>query len=183
MDSNTLYCRTIGDIRSVIEKPDDYEVLRASALLRQLLLDENRLVDDVNRQHRVKLRFKVADSWDTPYAKVVLEDDPTFYSVLDGLYPGTTPIKAPIKRLNRDQFLGYAVVFVKGSFYTVRDIIDHCANVLGGVHFGPARGESQETLSKLRNIRVDGSSVSGRQLLSILKVVREGLEPLTEKVC
>lgn len=178
-----LFCRTVEDINRAIETPDSYEVLRASALLRQLLIDGNRLVDIVNREARKKIQFEIADSWNTPYTKMVLEHGASFLAVLDGLSPERMILKAPLKRLNRDQFLSHRVVFTQGAFVTVRDIIDHCSNVIGGVHIGAPRTESQKQLSDLQGIEVGGASISIRQLLPILLVVRKALEPLSEDVC
>jgi hypothetical protein len=95
-----LFCRTVEDIGNIIEKPDNYEILRSSALLRQLLVDGNRLVDVVNRQARVKIQFEIADSWETPYTKMVLEHGASFLAVLDGLSPETMLVKAPCKKVH-----------------------------------------------------------------------------------
>jgi len=85
MHLNELFVHTINEIGQVIEAPTNYRILRSSALLRQLLVDGNRLVDVVNRDLKLQISYTVSDIWETPYAKLVLEDGPTFYATLDGL--------------------------------------------------------------------------------------------------
>lgn len=179
MHPTSIFTQTLDDISNVIETPDNYGVLRSSALLRQLLVDRNRLVDVINRGVKVKILFRISDGWDTPYTKLVLEDDPVFFAVLDGLSPNAALLKgAPIKELSRDEFLSHRVVLTNGRYITVRDIIDHCANVMGGVHLGAPKQGSQKSLSNLQNITVGGAPLSIRQLLPILRVVHDALQPL-----
>ncbi len=179
MHPDLIFTQTLDDITNVIETPDSYRILRSSALLRQLLVDGNRLVDVVNRESKLKIQFRIADSWETPYTKLVLEDGPVFFAVLDGLSPDTVLSKGvPIKELSRDEFLSHRVVFTNGQYITVRDIVDHCANVMGGVHLGAPKQGSQKSLSNLQNITIGGASISIRQLLPVLRIVRVALQPL-----
>jgi len=182
MHPSNLLVHTIDEIGEVIRAPTNYSILRSSALLRQLLVDGNRLVDVVNREPKLKISYIISDTWDTPFAKLVLEDGPIFYATLDGLSPETVLIKAPTKELSRDTFLSHRVVLAHGKYITVRDIIDHCANVMGGVHYGTPRGEPQVSLSNLESINVGGSQVGIRQLVSILRVVYAALKPLSDAV-
>jgi hypothetical protein len=180
MHPSELFVHTVNEIGEVIETPTNYSILRSSALLRQLLVDGNRLVDVANREPKLKMTYVIADSWETPYVKFVLESGAVFYAVLDGLSPETAAIKAPIRELSRDQFLSHRVVLTKGKYITVRDIIDHCANVMGGVHFGSPKDESQVSLSELQSFMVGGAQIGTRQLLPILRIVHNALQPLCE---
>ncbi|MEW4983853.1 MAG: hypothetical protein AB1Y31_11755 [Cycloclasticus sp.] len=180
MNPNKLFCRTIDDIKNVIDTPDDYEILRSSALLRQLLIDGNRLTDVVNKEIRQKIVFRIVDHWETEYTKLVLSHKPSFYAVLDGLTPDVMPNKIQIVELSRDKFFSHKVILTDGKLISIRDIIDHCSNVLGGVHLGDPRSKSQEALSNLHSIKVGGATVSLRQLLPILQVVYKALLPLRE---
>jgi len=182
MNPEQLFCRTIDDIKDVIDAPDDYEILRSSALLRQLLVDSNRLTDVVNRKARKKIVFGVIDNWKTEYTQLILPLQPSFYAVFDGLNPEMMPAGVSPTYLSRDQFFSHKVVFTNNEFFSIRDIIDHCSNVLGGVHLGEPRSESQETLSGLHSIKVGGATVSIRQLLPILQVSYRALLPLRESL-
>ncbi len=62
MNDEALFIRTLNDLHKSINSDDEYEVLRASALIRQLFLDgSNSLFDRVNRTHRTKLLFEIAE--------------------------------------------------------------------------------------------------------------------------
>ncbi len=150
MDPDWLFLRTLNDCKSAIQNPDDYQLLRATALLRQLLLDANRLLDVVNRDRREKIRFRIADSWQTQHTRLVISMNPSIYTVADGLYPGTSLPNTPVVELSRDQFLKHPVAYASGRYYTVGEIVQHCANILGGVHFGAPQSESEGMLSALQ---------------------------------
>jgi hypothetical protein len=57
---------------------DEYEVLMSAALLRKLLLDKSRLIDQVNRIHRLDLRFRISgvspETVDIRHQSIVLGD-------------------------------------------------------------------------------------------------------------
>ncbi len=53
-----FFIRTLDDIASRINSDDPYEILGTSALIRKLFLDDNPLVDQVNRKYRMKIRVR-----------------------------------------------------------------------------------------------------------------------------
>ena len=113
------------------EKETTLELLEISVILRQMFLDGNPLIDQVNRKHKLKLLFPVGTSTvdsikrdierDAPLpaffvrGDVTLKDDDVFY-------------------VNRNRFLSHPVCYIDGTHYTSRDIINLCANKLGGIH-------------------------------------------------
>src|SRR5689334_21901154 len=125
-------------------------------------MDGNCLLYVVNRDVRQKELFEVADLWETPYTKVVLEDGPTVYAVLDGISPEKPLREAPIKDLTLDQFLAFRVLYANGSYFTVHDVIDCCAHVLGGVHLGEPRTPHQTVLTDLQRIQFNGMTINVR---------------------
>lgn len=182
MHPDQLFIKTLDDINRTIDTGDEYEILRSTALLRQMLLDGRRLVDEVNRKYRMKIKYLVADGWKTPYAKRVMEMNPSFFAILDGLYPGDALLQKPVRTLKRDEFLGYRVCYSEGSYLTVSDLVSHCANVLGGVHVGKARTQEEERLSALQDFRFGGAPYNLRQIMPLLKIVRDALDPLRERI-
>ena len=54
IDSEALFLRTLDDCRSAIAGEDEYELLRSTGLLRQLLIDGRPLVDVVNQKYHKK---------------------------------------------------------------------------------------------------------------------------------
>jgi len=130
-----------------------YEVLGLSALIRKLFLDDNPLVDQVNRTFRLKIRFKICDP-NSPHTQMVLSMRPTFYSVRDGLGPDTArPGKTTIE-VPRDRFFATMVLMIVGKPYSVREIILFEANVMGGVHAGSPRTDKDRVLARLMKCTV-----------------------------
>ena len=61
MDADSLFVETLEDLHRSIYTMDEYAVLRASHLIRQLLLDGgNSLVNQVNRTRRLKIEYLIA---------------------------------------------------------------------------------------------------------------------------
>ena len=77
--TDNLFLRTLDDIEKRLSETDPYEILLISGLIRKLFLDDNPLVDQVNKKHRIKLTFEVAESVNMPNN----EPFPTFYTVQD----------------------------------------------------------------------------------------------------
>ena len=174
-DIERLFMSTLHDLASRIVDADEYNVLGASALIRKLLIDDFPLVDQVNRQYRLKLTFEISES--NPSIPGVPE--PTFWSVQDGLDPETSRPGKPYKIVNRDQLLATVLAVVNGKSYSLREIVLFEANVMGGVHAGSSKEEKEKVLQALSSaLTVGGYRVSLRQLQAIGRVVLRGLEPL-----
>jgi hypothetical protein len=183
MDPDRLFLFTVDECRQVFGAPNDYSILRSTALLRQLLLDGNSLVDVVNRERRERILFTISDGWATEYASTVMEDQPSLFCVADGLHPDSTPIiDAKIVKLKRDQFLKYNLVYSNGSFHNVGEIVSHCANVLGGVHIGSPRTPEEHSLSAAQQFQIGGLPLSLRQVVPLLRVVADALDPLYQRI-
>ena len=179
MDRNALFVRTIEDLRSKIASNDEYESLKASGLIRTLLLDSGNLVDEVNRRFRLKITFTYADSSQGYPAEMRKLLNPSQWAVLDGLYPGTQITTAVNVTTNRGPFLSQMVLINRGEELSVKDVIKYAANVLGGVHAGKVKkGESkEEALEKLTGL-FGNLPTALMQLRAIAHVVLDGLEPL-----
>jgi hypothetical protein len=60
MRTNVLFLSTLDDLEKSISSNDDYTLLCASKLIRQLFLDgANSLVDKVNKNYKLKLKLKL----------------------------------------------------------------------------------------------------------------------------
>lgn len=172
---DALFLETLKDLEARITQQDPYTILGASALIRKLLLDDAPLVDQVNRQHRLKLTFEVTES----QAQVPGMPAPTFYSVQDGIDPATARPGKITKTVNRDQLLSYVLSVVEGRSYTLREIVLFEANVMGGVHAGSPKEDKERVLHALNNqLAIGGYRSSLRQLQAIGRVVVKGLAPL-----
>ena len=101
-----LFIRTIEDLEKRIIDNDPYEILGASALIRKLFLDDNPLVNQVNRKYKIKLQFDVCPPTPDPLGF----PKPVVFSIQDGLDPETSMPGKTISKLNRDQFFKVIVL-------------------------------------------------------------------------
>jgi hypothetical protein len=177
MDSEQLFLASVEDLERYVGIGDDYAMLRAAALLRQLFMDQSPLVHQVNRKYRLYLKFPVCGR---PYTEVVLSMAPTFYSALDGIHrSGPTPHQ--LEELSLDNFLATKVLKLGDNVLTIGDLISISANVLGGVHRGTARTEKEQAVEAFnRQVFAYGHPISAAQMRPVVMVALEGLFPLVE---
>ena len=141
--NNSLFIKTIDDLKLKSNSNDEYDLLMSSTLIRKLLIDGNIcLVHPVNKPIRLKVKFHVTDS------KRVLEHSNNtneiflnkrfvdFWSIADGLDPDTQIMKAPIINVSIDKFLTLPVIQILEKRYSIKEIVLFFANSMGGVHRG-----------------------------------------------
>jgi len=126
-EAQELFLSTVIDLDQRLVAGDRYSLVRASGLLRQLLLDEMPLVHVVNREYRVALAFRTLDFSQPPPVEPeahwrVLDPEP---------FPGAQTQTCSLK-----QFLAAPCLTWRGSCASVTDLIRACANAKGGVHLG-----------------------------------------------
>lgn len=146
MEAEALFLETLAELERYAAAGDDYSMLRASALLRQLLIDQHPLVHLVNRKHKLPLRFTVRGRL---YREVVLADNPDFYSALGGIHT-SGPFPHQAEQLSLDKFLATQVVKVGKQLLSIGDLISISANVLGGVHKGEPKESKERALTDFR---------------------------------
>ena len=180
MESGRLLLDSLAELRRIVGAPNEYGVLRSAAVLRLLLLDSPRLVDEVNREKRLRIVFRVVTM--DNYIQMLLDDGALFYSTEDGLDPDTAPFGV-VAELNRDQFLKHRVMVVQGHVVTVHDLIDQLAHIEGGVHVGTPKTTKQAALSDAARLFGIGGLPAGiRMMAAVCRVVLRGLEPLENEV-
>jgi hypothetical protein len=180
VDVEELFIRTLRDLEQGITSSDEYEVLMSAALLRKLLVDGGRLMDQVNRNYRLDLRFRISDV--SPLENLIFEDNPIFWSLEDALDPESPFAYKPFDA-TRDKFLNRKVMRFNGHWITVRDVIDQLANVEGAVHSG------EPDTDRRRTIQAAGRFYSRAGLPGVVSQVRllglitvRALSPLRDAV-
>jgi hypothetical protein len=174
-----LFMETLKELEARVSAQDPYMILGASALIRKLLLDDFPLVDQVNRQYRLKFTFEVTESPNFPTGL----PEPMFYSVQDAIDPETVRPGKARKTVNRDQLLSYVLAKVNGRPYTLREIVLFEANVMGGVHAGSPKEDKERLLHEINNmVAIGGYRSSLRQLQAIGRVIIKGLTPLRNAI-
>lgn len=150
MNDETLFLRTLDDIHKSIHSNDEYEVLRASALIRQLFLDGGvSLFDRVNRTHRLKIAFEIAENDNS--LKAILPEV-YIHARFAELDPQSCPQHWTRKKLKRDDFFAFKVATVEQHEYSIKELIIYAAHIMGGVHSGDSQDDKQKNLEKLRGL-------------------------------
>lgn len=178
-EPEALFLRTLEDIERRLTQSDPYEMLFIAALIRKLCLDDFSLVDQVNRNHRLKLTFETTLPLEFPKDIPA----PTFWTVQDGLDPDTAHPGKRRHTVTRDQFFQTVVTIVNDHRYTVREVVLFEAHVMGAVHAGSPKTDKEHALKQIDStFSVGGYASSLRQLQAIARVVLKALSQLREKV-
>lgn len=173
-----LYVETVDDLAHRSQNGGSaYTALGIAPLIRKLLLDDNRLVDAANRDHRLKLLFEIAP------VKLV---PPTFHKE-NGLWmvPQLAfgqPLGEGRTACSRDSFLAATVAQYEQNPVSVREVVRYFAHVHGGVH----RGAPTTPFEEFAMAHADQAVLSGDAWQGILvalgRIVSEALQPLTDIV-
>jgi hypothetical protein len=166
-----LFVETLGDITRKLASASRYELVRMSALIRQLLCDSTPLARLVNREIKLPLVFEVAiqNGQPIPFAE-------SLQTNLRSLYPDTSE---EVVGVDLDRFLKLVAITYKGTDCTVGDVIDVVAHTLGGVHHGQPRTDQDRVLEGLGNeLLVHDESAVLHSLHDIGKVTLKALMPL-----
>lgn len=107
LDVDRLLLHTLHDLEERASATDEYKVLMSAALLRKLILDADRLVDQVNRTYKLDLRFRISSV--SPFEQMIYDTNPLFWIIEDGLDPEILSISPPLDA-KRDQFLARRVM-------------------------------------------------------------------------
>ena len=177
MDAKQLFLERCKQIETLAQSHAEIDLLDLAARLRQMFLDGDSLVHQVNREHRLRLVFLVGQFRSIPDAHV------TVAGLEDGLDPDTRPPGSPSKEVNLDGFTGHVVLYLKEHGHTVRDIIKHASDAAGGVHRTDSPREQHRKIAEFSaGFDIGGLPAAMRQLKAIARVALKGLRPLIEVV-
>ena len=173
---------TYWDLSEQMEKKTFYAVVKTSALLRQLLLDSPRLIDEANRRYKSKIEFVVLDTGAWCFA----QSD-------NGEYELGTATIGPVSNesieegftvsLKASRFLKIPMIKWKDFEFSVKDIIRLAAHVQGGVH----RGVPRNTREHIQLAIADKDAIFNQPtflhcLIQVNLVVLSSLKPLAERI-
>lgn len=178
MNSSDLFVEVYLDLERLVLQADEYSMLRASGLMRQLLLDGDRLVHIVNRKHKINISFPVCGR---AFGQHVLKNSPSTYMRLNGIHRSGS-MSQHEELISLDKFLSEPLLKFHDDLYSVKDVISHAANTLGGVHLGSPKTNKGKTLSNANeSVTVFDLGISAVQLKPIGLIVLDGLAELKEK--
>ena len=181
MNPKKLFLETLDDLHLSINSGDEYKVLRASVLIRQLVVDGgNSLVTQINRKHKLRLKYRVIQP---NFSSIDGIPEPDLWCTTDGIDPRRSTSIDRVTILNEKSFLGLCIGQGGGQAYSVKEIIKFSANTAGGVHSDSPRSDIDLVLDKLRKLYIFSDiSILFQHLRSIGRILLEGLRPLRNKV-
>lgn len=181
MDRRELFNEILDDLQARLEETPSpaspYTLIKMSGLLRELLLDEQALLDQVTKSRKIRPSFRIAVGG--PYEDMVLSLRPTFWAPADDLDPDTALVPTPTKRVNVPELLSTRIMIIGGYEYTIREVIRQLAHVEGGVHAGKPKGEKERILTDAATqMTIGGYAPQVAAIRAVGRVVYKGLIPL-----
>lgn len=177
MDSAKLFLERYKQIENLMASDQEIDMLDLSSKLRQMLIDATPLVHLANREHKLKLSFKVGEFSEQPDKYVVIQ------GLEDGLDPENRRPGAPSKEVTLDGLLNHTVLYLHRRAYSVKDVIKHASDAAGGIHRDENPKEQHKKIAEYSGAwQIGGLPAAIRQLRAIARVTLKGLAPLREAV-
>jgi len=154
MDAELIFLDTLSDIRNKIQdsfldpvhyelfdEAKRYDLIKACGLLRQLFLDDDNLVNAVNKKYKVPIVFRIRD-FVRPMPK---NSNAIWFSILPAPYDSEN-IKVKLK-----EFLQLTPLIYLNHVYSIKNIIKISSHVLGGIHLRPPKDEKEKAFALFEN--------------------------------
>jgi hypothetical protein len=156
-DLKVFFVHTLDELRQKCNTESNYNYVKASGILRQILIDENPLLDLINKEYRKKILFEV-NKPAPPAPKQSIGADGTVWTDIGMGMSFMSPSKDKSRNemLTKDQFLKRRVISFGHQDITVLEIIKLNANKIGGVHIDT----KQPTNIKDLNILIGNSAMN-----------------------
>ncbi len=166
--------RKIQEVEQRAASGDYYDTIMAAGLMRHLLIDDVPLIHRANRDLRFKFRYTIART------EGHYEPGPSNCDVR-GIDPGSPPYIYPIEVVREAELLSAYCMTISDERFTVKDILESCAYVRGGVHIHESLTWRDELLFSIDFHRASLMGTTG-VMRGIIKVVLEGIRPLTNAI-
>ena len=123
--------------RDTINPFKKFDLIKACGLLRQLFLDEKKLVDLVNKDRKIPILFHIVD---------YKNSFPNYYN---SLWFCLIPESGRGIRIGLSEFLKITPIIHEKLPYTILEIIQITANVIGGIHSRNPKDEKEKIFVNL----------------------------------
>lgn len=173
MDVEALFARVVDELEQRLAKADDeYQILRASGLLRFLLLDQRPLLVTIAQSRGVPLQFAIRARGVT--MRPIEAPGPTLMGFSVAPWPG---VRTEVVTLS--DFLTRETVVTVGASFTVRAVIKVAAIAFGGVHYmDPHNPDERALVDLVRSFGTDDLDVLGGVLSDVGAVALATARPL-----
>lgn len=182
IEKEKIFINTLVELKGRVEKLTLYDILKCSGLIRQLLVDSNCLLDQVNKKYRLDIRFRVQQRFKFPdyFDEKTGKKGKTLFSFVF-IHPSES--STSVEFLKKDEFFKYELFNYQNEDFNVLDVIKICANKYGGVHFDKMKKEKEINLDIANSLlKFNDSSSIFHFLHGISKVCLEALEPLRKEI-
>lgn len=172
-----LFIKKLSELERLSTSNDNYSLLQASAILRQLYLDGSPLIGIVNKEFKLKIRIRTTTLSQEIFDILGIDAISMFF--LGDDIEADCLIKNPksIIELSPNDFMRHKVAFVNDTFFTVSDIIKLGAHS-GGVHHH-IQDEQHKIMSNISNqLSVGGVPCFYRSIRAISKATLKSLTEL-----
>jgi hypothetical protein len=182
-DSEKWLLEVLVDLRDKVETNTQYTLIKASGLLRQLFLEGDCLVDQANRNHKIKLNF-VTNKGGEHGRIPIIQNGIIWEPILVVNFVDPKERRDHTVNNNLQKFLMFEIFYFEGKAYTVKEVIRLGANILGGVHFSSKKNVDELSAKRLNNMvtTADKTTAVAHSLSQIARVTIKGLEPLEKKI-
>jgi hypothetical protein len=181
MDANRVFEIRFAQLTNLIAARTPEQLIDLPLVLRQLLVDGSPLIHQVNRDHRLKIRFVVGLS----VRERVNEMASLGLPLPDSYLLAMLPPNEPKREVTLEQLLAHEVVKIRDNYYSAHQLLDACANKLGGVHYDP-KAEEDGVVRDVRDLGIfleqQGLGSTFGVLMLLARVAHTGLSPLYERV-
>jgi hypothetical protein len=180
-EKEKLFVNTVLELEERFTKKTEYDLLKASGLIRQLLVDQNTLVDQVNKNYKLKIKFKVRKRFKFNNS----DSNETKWNSLSTMMLFISPDKSSdfVELLSKDEFFKYQLLSHHETSFTVLDVIKICANKYGGVHIEDIeKGKSLELDRMSKLITFNGTKSVFYAIYGIIEVCLKALTPLKNTI-
>jgi len=179
MHPEELFLVRFKQLNEILRRDPRDQLLDLALVLRQLLVDEFPLVHQVNRIHQLPIYFTVGLS----VRERIEEMQALGIPAPEVFMLGFPPPNEPKKQLKLGQLLAHEVVKIRDNYYTTHDLLDACANKMGGVHYD-AEGSTHQIVRDLTSLgeffAKMGIGSAFSVLLFLARVAYAGLVPIAE---
>jgi hypothetical protein len=159
-----LFVRKLQELENAYVESSNFSLIDASNALRMLLLDSLPLVDLLNKEKQLPIRYSVNnDPWHEDSLEIALpilawkEINPVFSS---------NPVD-----LKKDAFLKFTCIYFLKQPFTVQDVLKFYAYVRGGIHLDKGEAKYEPLREAFNTFQLNGLSALDYTMRGILQVV------------
>ncbi len=171
-----VFCMDFEEMETCLAENTEKSLLRASGLLRHLLLD--RLLSKGTKNVGHKVVFEVVHTFDVTRDAESMAGHMMTVQSIDPYSPASQFPSMKIVRMNLDRFITVPVKAVDGKTISIAQYIRYVANTAGGVHKGEPK-DAEKALHELSaRTKIHNKPLGLYAMRDILAITIRALRPI-----